>query len=260
MRIYDSLQSRPVAPVLESWLKQEIVESDSGPNKYLSGIPTETVPDLDYPILISHFYLPFDDEGNFLSQKVKSHQNRIINWLRAYKDVPALRKYDFFTAKIGFNSLMTISGSFRKQCMLMSSNEEEYMSMRHEQGPAGVDIGQQVGLELDGNIPELDDLDPEVRIDYIVDRSLKSTEIGIQFHRFLHECFYGKIQPEGQPLAEAGSKPVTAMLEAQKMFIRLVVAQMAVAASFRDNDPARIPFLHPMNISDNPGAIYPLAA
>ena len=134
------------------------------------------------------------------------------------------------------------------------------MRMRREQGPVGIDLGAQVAAELATSIPEIDSLDPETRIDYIVDRTLNDVNASVGLHRSLHDWAIKNRKPEGQPLAELDSEPVLAMLESQRLMVGLEVAQMAVAATFRDNDPRNIPFLHPMNISDNPGVIYPLAA
>ncbi len=246
MRIYETLGYSPVAQVLGNWLGEEIRESDSGPNKYLSNFQDS----------ISDFYLPFDDENNFHSQKTKSHYNRIIEWLKIYKKYPESRDNDYFTAKIGFNSLMRISGAWRQQCLLLAADGEEYSSLRYER-PTGLDIAKQVNSELARVIPELDSLDPEVRIDYITERSLSVNERDLSLKKSLNEWTIDNRQPSGVPIASFESEPIQTLLEVQRLYLGLEVSQIAVAASFREASVARVPFLHAMNISDNPGVLYP---
>lgn len=250
MTIYEVLGTRPVAPVISNWLQEEIIESDSGPNSYLS----------NFNSLVPQFFMPFDDDRNVMTQKSLSHQRRITDWLAGYKKYPDLRVDDFYTAKLSFNSLMRVSGAFRKQCMLMSANVQDYTKMRHEQGPAGIDIHETVKVELESAVPEVDDPDPEFRVDYLIERSLDTVTRDIELQRFLHDWAADKRLQPGEPLSSQGQEPVEAMLEVQDLYVGLAVVQMAVAATFRGNDPAKIPLLYPMNISDNPGVIYPFAA
>jgi len=240
--------SEQVSNTLNQWLTEEIVNSDEGRNAFLS----------DYQDRRNDLFKPFNDTSNFQAQKAKSHYNRLIQWVSPYKESD-FRTNDWFAARLTFACLMNISGSYRKQCFFEAADESDYLKRRYEQ-PVGIDTGEVVAGELDPDkLHTISAMGEDERLDYIIERSLRTNDESLDLHNLIHTWAAAHQKPEGS-LASAEDEPVIAMKEAQKLWTGLAAAHIVVAASFRDEDYARVPFLEPRSITDVAGVIYPLAA
>jgi hypothetical protein len=237
-----------VTDVLTQWLEQEIVNADEGRNAYLS----------DYEDRRNDLFKPFSEPSNFQAQKAKGHYDRFIQWVAPYKEAD-LRTSDWFAARITFACLMSVSGSYRKQCFFEAEDEGDYLRQRYE-SPIGIDIGSIVANELDPEkVANVGSMGEDERLDYIIERSLKTNDESLDLHSLIHTWAIDHKKPEGQ-LATPEDEPVVAMQEAQKLWTGLAAAHIVVAATLRDNDYARVPFLEPKSITDVTQVMYPLAA
>lgn len=240
--------SGPVTDVLSNWLRQEIVNADEGRNAYLS----------DYEDRRNDLFKPFSEPSNFQAQKAKGHYHRFIQWVTPYKEAN-LRDNDWFAARLTFACLMSVSGSYRKQCFFEAEDENDYHRRRYEQ-PVGIDVGSVVSDELDPvKVAAIAEMSEDERLDYIVERSLGANNESLGLHSLIHSWAIGHQKPSGQ-LASPEDEPIVAMQKAQRLWVGLATAHMAVTASLRDGDYSRVPFLEPKSITDVTEVIYPLAA
>lgn len=237
-----------VANVLSRWLTEEIANSDEGRNAYLS----------DYEDRRNDLLKPFSDPSNFQSQKAKGHYDRFIQWVTPYKESD-LRSNDWFAARLSFACLMSISGSYRKQCFFEAANKSDYLRRRYEQ-PVGIDVRAVVADELDPTkLHAVNAMDEDERLDYIIERSLRTNDESLDLHSFIHTWVIDHQKATGS-IASAEDEPVVAMKEAQRLWTGLAAAHIVVAASFRSEDYSRVPFLEPKSITDASEVTYPLAA
>lgn len=99
----------------------------------------------------------------------------------------------------------------------------------------------------------------EMRLDYIIERSIKTNDENLNLHSLIH-IWAASHQRASGSLAAAEDEPVIAMKEAQRLWAGLATTHIAIDASFRDEDYSRVPFLEAKSISDVTKVIYPLAA
>jgi hypothetical protein len=244
----ESGNSEQIADVMSQWLSEEIINSDGGRNSILS----------DYEDRRNDLFKSFDDQSNFQAQKAIGHYNRFIQWVTPYKE-NGLKSDDWFTARLSFACLISASGSYRKQCFFESADESDYLRRRYGQ-PAGLDIHSVVEDELSpAKLQTINSMDESERIDYIVERSLRINDENLDLHSLIHDWAISHKKTAGS-LASAEDVPVLAMKEAQRLWIGLAAAHVVIAASFRDSDYSRVPFLEPKSITDVTEIIYPLAS
>ena len=237
-----------VATVLSQWLSDEISNSDEGRNSYLS----------DYEDRRNDLFKPFNDQTNFQAQKAKGHYDRLIQWVTLYKEND-LMSNDWFAAKLSFACMMSISGSYRKQCFFEAADKNDYLKRRYGQ-PTGTNVYGIVADELaPTKLQEVNAMNDEERLDYIVERSLRTNDQSLNLHSLIHNWAIGHPKVIGR-IASAEDEPVVAMKEAQKLWTGLAAAHIVIAASFRGEDYSRVPFLEPKSISDVGEVIYPFAA
>jgi hypothetical protein len=236
-----------ITQALTNWLEQEIINADTGRNAYLS----------DYQDRHDDLYKPFDDPTNLQALKTLGHHNRFVHWVRPYAEA-GFAEDDWFAARITFACLMNISGAYRTQCFLESSNEADYTRRRYEQ-PSGIDIGAVAADEL--RSPEtnaLSAMDPDIRLAHIIGRSLKTNDRALALHKTVQPWIIDN-HKAGSPLVTAQDMPVESMLQVQRLWTGLAVAHIVVAASIRDGDYQKVPFLEPKSITDVTNVQYPLA-
>lgn len=231
------------------WLTQEVIESDFGRNAYLS----------EFNKRRGDFYIPYDEDLNYMFQKAKSHHNRLVTWIRQYSE-DELWRDDWHTAKLTFAPLMQISGSYRKQCYLEADGPQDYLRRRLLAGPTGINVHSAVAEEIeDPTTVAMISTDPADRLARITERTLDVNDQNVVLQRAIHEWAAQRILPSDGPIASPDDEPVVAMIKSQKLLTGLLVAHIAVAASFRDFNYAKVPFLEPKSISDVSKVIYPLA-
>ena len=224
-----------VATAISGWLQAEVRHADSGTNAFLS----------NYPLERHCLSLAFDDENNLMTQKTRSHYQRRIQWVDPASN-EGLWDNDWATGRVLFTSLMTLAGS--------------YVARRYEDVLRPAEILTIVRNELaKPETAELVEVEPEKRIAIITDMTLEANERNIAFHRALSEWVAGHPVDVGA-MATWEDQPVQDMLAAESMWAGITVAQMVVAASFRDDDYSRVPVLEPKSITDVSKVIYPLAA
>lgn len=237
-----------VADVLQQWLADEIVNSDGGRNAYLS----------EYQDRRNDLFKPFDDQTNNQAQKAKSHYSRFIQWVRPYKEFD-FRSDDWFAARLTFASMMNVSGSYRKQCFFESSDEADYLQRRYER-PVAIDVHSIIANELSpDSLQVVSEMDEDERLDHIIERSLRVNDESLHLHSSVHSWAM-KHRKDSGSIATAEDEPVAAMKQAQTLWAGLAAAHIVVAASFRDGDLARVPFLEPKSITDVTEVNYPFAA
>lgn len=230
-----------LALVLGNWLNDEAIGADNGRNAYLS----------EFEKRKADFEKPFEDPSNTNAQKVKSHYNRLRVWVSDYAEHDLVHS-DQATARLIFCSLMFVAGSYREQCLLESDSYEQYMIKRHESGPLGIDLNAVVHDELtaQSNLST----DPTSRLDHILTRTVATNEESLDIHKQLHAS------PDHITIGAVDcTPPVEAVVHTQRLWASLTVAQIAVAASFRGGDYARVPFFEPKSITDQIALQYPLS-
>lgn len=243
----NSPDPRNIANALNWWLSEEIRDADTGRNAFLS----------DFEPRKADFYLPFDDDRNYSTQKTRGHHTRLIDWVTHYGD---FLTDDWYTGRLLFAPLMEIAGGWRMQCFFEATDAVDYWHRRHELGPSGIDMQAVTAAELGSpRTSLLVELDPEERIAHITTRTLETNDESLKLHQSVYAWAAAHPSTEG-PMASPDDEPVMAMREVQTVWAGLLVAHIAVAASFRDGNYARVPFLEPKNITDVTKVIYPLRA
>lgn len=225
-----------VTEVLQTWLQQEIEESDRSRNAVLS----------DFELRKEDFQKDFDDPTNLNAAKVKGHYGRLRLWAPSYA---GQFDNDFASARLTFCSLMTISGSFREYCFLNAPSAEAYVAMRHQQGPTSVDVRASVEDEFRAatSAPK----EHSVRIEDLIDRTMTVNESNLRMHKLVHSA----------PLAKDNRDLYSVLMQrSQSLWLGLAAAQIMVAAELRDNDYERVPFFEPKSITDQTQLLYPFAS
>jgi hypothetical protein len=225
------------------WLTEEIANSDSGRNAYLS----------DYGPQRADLFKPIEDPTNYQFQKAKSHHNRINSWVTAYAD-PKLRQDDDFTAKIIFGCLMNVSGAWRKQCYLESEDMKDYQA-RRQGAPAGVNIGNFVMQELDPS--STDSYISDEDFDALIRRTRMVKSISLYHHKGAHRVVRGIPSDTEGAITSKNRAPVRNMEAVQRLWLGLAASHVVAAASVRDGDISKVPLLEPRSITDTTGLIYP---
>ncbi len=231
-----------ISGVLTNWLQTEIEESDDSRNTYLS----------DFLLRKADFSKRFDDPTNANTQKAKSHYSQLRLWADQYVEFDSVSD-DRSTARLIFRSLMSISGGYRKQCMMESETTDEYFYRRHNEGPTGVDVVgiTRAELEKTDSLPN----DRQARIHNMIGRTHSVNETNLAIQRYIHAT------PRDQGVSQyADMSPVEAVQLTQQLWTGLAVGQIIVAASFRDGDYGQVPFFEPKSITDQTRLIYPFAS
>lgn len=234
-----------ISSVIEWWLGQEVVNSDSGRNAYLS----------EYQSRRSDFMKPFDNPENVAANKTRSHYDRFTPWVEPYGE-PVFRDNDWFTARIIFASLMHVAGAYRNQCIIEAADSEDYKKKRYDL-PVGVDIPSIIKAEIDSLVQESSaSQDTDKILKRVIDRSLQTNEAVLLLHEQMHD-WTASHDVVGW-LSDPTYNPAEVMKDVQKMWLGLTVAHIAVAANLRGGDYSKVPFLEPKSISDVSEVIYPI--
>jgi hypothetical protein len=237
-----------VATAISDWLQSEVRHADSGTNAFLS----------NYPLERRCLSMAFDDENNLMTQKARSHYRRRIQWVDPASN-EGLWENDWMTGRVLFASLMTLAGCYRTQDYLEAADAEDYVARRYEEVLRPAEILSAVRNELaKPETIELVEAAPNKRIAIVTDMTLEANERNIAYHRALSEWVASHPVDVGA-MAAWEDQPVQDMLAAESMWTGTTVAQMVVAASFRDDDYSRVPVLEPKSITDVSKVIYPLA-
>ncbi len=229
-----------VTQVINDWLAAEIVNADAidSRNAVLSDfIPRKT--ELD---------LPAKSGSNTMYLKQEHHYDRLRIFAAEYLNNNQVNQ-DYETARLIFCSLMTLSGGFRKQCYIASETEAEYRQLRAAK-PIGIDLRAVVAKECDKDT--ITPLDPQDRLEGLISRTLTVFEISLALHESIHPRWVNDRNPTKAWRLEA-------MQRAQQQAAGLTVAQIMVAASYRDGDYTSVPFFEPKSISDQEQLLYPFA-
>jgi hypothetical protein len=236
-----------ITGVFTAWLVQEISNANRGRNALLS----------NYEERRRDLAKSFDDQSNVPAHKAKSHHDRFISWITAYKE-PGLKNSDPLTARLIFACLMNISGGYRTQCLLEAVDAAGY-TRRREQQPVGVDMLTVVAEELTlDKLAAVASMSEDERLDAIIGRSLAANTTALDLYKSI---YLPATRPEeSKDNWTPGSDSQTiATKKIQTMWTGLAAAHVVVAASFRNDKYAAVPFLEPMSITDTQGCIYPLS-
>jgi hypothetical protein len=227
-----------ITSVLLDWLQQEVKDSDEGRNASLSEFEARK-PDFDKP---------FNDTDNMNTGKLAGHYDRLRAWAPQYLEL-AQEHDDYATARLVFCSLMFISGNYRTQCMLEATSGEEYRRLRHNKNPVGIDLLSVTETELI-NKSTLNP-DPSARLNGLVERTIDVNESNLT-----NAIANLSLEPDQPPVPEPTRIESVRCL--QEKWAGLAIAQIMVAAGFRDGDFSLVPFFEPKSITDQKHLQYPL--
>ena len=230
-----------IAGVINDWLRQEVVRSDTDRNAALG----------DFAARQADFSKPFTDPTNINALKVKSHHDRLKLWGAQYAAGGGAYD-DWTTARLTSASLKFISGGYREQCLLENQKAEDYRRQRYQSGPTSVNVA---GLATD----ELAyayalRVGQALRVRNIVDRTLAANETNLAVHDFIHA---DGAQQEGGRYSDLTA--IEAVRFTQGLWTSLAVAQIMVAASVRGYDYTKVPLLEPASLSGAARVQYPFA-
>jgi hypothetical protein len=242
-----------IADAIENWLKAEVVSSGID-NTYLD----------DYTDAVEWLKLGFEHPDNFSAQKHKSHvENRMPIWWQAFElTQPGDQQFDEQSAKITFNALMQISGTYRNQAFLQAANPEDYLQRRMK--GTGLSSLQNVvsdrlathflaetwNEEADFTAANIDFAVLEQRMDRVCQKTGEY---------ILTMC--SRVEA-GKDLGLEHSKSVNEMIDAQYSWLAFAVDCVTYFAKTRGGNLQAVPFLEPKSIAATPPptVIYPLVS
>ncbi|MDB5169426.1 MAG: hypothetical protein JWO41_782 [Candidatus Saccharibacteria bacterium] len=229
-----------ITGVLTDWLRAEIVEADTGRNAPLSKHEQRR----------AELFKPVNDPLNQHASKLHGHHRR-IKLLMEQMDLATIMQTEDSTAKLSFYSMMFISGNYRSQCMIEAETEDEYKELRYSR-PVGIDLAEVVVKTL-GQKSSIVLEDPDARLAKLSGQINRVNYLNKAMHEDVHAALAGSEVRQ----IDAHLTPSEVFQNAQQMWASLAVAEIMVAASFRDDDFALVPFYQPASITDQTELIYP---
>jgi hypothetical protein len=233
--------SEVVSEALYGWLDAEVKSSGQDLNSYLD----------DHTHAIDGLKSGWEHPDNSTAQKFISHMDRFPIWWEAFAYNP---DDDYQAARIMFNGLMQVSGTFRDQCYLQASNNDNYLNSRAD--AVGVNIYRLVEERLKTLLPSPGDFtNADIDIEKLNEQRTKISDIGEFAIRRI--CIRANM---GYDLEEEDSISVKYMELAQRRWLEFAVDCVAMYAKTRSGNLSAVPFLEPKSISAKPApkVIYPL--
>lgn len=236
-----------IAAGLESWFFEEARTSGNSRNNYLD----------DLERAHTNFRSTVDDPTNTSANKSFGHLSRPtgIWWQGFASDLSD----DFLTARQIFASQMLASGAYREQIQLQSTSQEDYFQRKLTGIPMGVDVldvvTQRLVTRLSSPPHAIDLSKASMALDELYDTASEAVLLGVEKTELLASEGRHYIGHEDSPLVDK-------LKEAQMAWIGLAVDHIIFATQQRDGELAKVPFLHPISISDQPEdpLLYPFAA
>lgn len=232
------------ADVFTGWLADEVVSSSEGHNKALD----------NYKAAIRGLKGGWEHAENFSRIKHESHiDNRMPLWWEQYVQEP---ENDLLSAKILFNALMQISGTYRAQCYMQAQDTGEYLELRRER-PHDINMDQAVTGQMRIWLPPGGNFSTaSISLEELDERRLKVSRAGgiaLKSVSSWAKQGYGSF-------GEIDSASVRKLREAQFDWATFATDCVVMAAKTRNGDLRAVPFWEPKSISEEPEVIYPLAA
>jgi hypothetical protein len=230
-----------VAGVVHDWLVAEVESSSGDRNQYLD----------DFSKWQQQIRLGYDDDRNWTSNKNRAHLDRLPIWWQAYELDPL---HDEASAKITFAGLIFISGAYRNQSYFQAQDADDYQARRAH--GVGIDLESAVSTRLNTHLPRTGSFKTaNITLETLDERRKQAAVIGEQTIKTVCARAY-----YGYDLGQENSRSVNEMKQDQYAWATFVTDAVTLAAKLRGGDLDAVPFLHPVNISDNPGVIYPFAS
>lgn len=247
-----------ISAVIEDWLAAEVISSGTERNEVLD----------DYKKVLKTIDKGYGDDSNWIYNKHNSHVYvRMPIWWEAFLNTdPTDPTYDEWSAKIAFNALMQMSGTYRNQCYLQAAdpeiNPDDYINRRRSK-PIGFNPINAVNDRLATHFlaetwsEEANFSKANIDIRKLDQKRQKTIRRG-------NESITTMLRrvADGKDLHQEKSKSVNEMLDAQYNWLTFVVDCVTFAAKVRDGELAAVPLLEPKSISaiPPPEVIYPFAA
>ncbi|MDB5170936.1 MAG: hypothetical protein JWO35_630 [Candidatus Saccharibacteria bacterium] len=222
-----------ITSAFEQWLSAEVQNSYDDNNAVLN----------DYSLFQRSLALPYDDHRNVNAQKSVSHHGRFQSWTdELFVGHP---EEDAATGRQIFAVLMGLSGAFREQCFLLSSDNETYMRNRYGTGALGIHMGKAVVNRLTyhyGKQPVADDLNkPVISIDTLVSNTHDVNDTRLAFTKALYSQ---------EALTESRKNTCIArQIELRMRWVDLGVDYVLFAAQTHNGDLSKVPFYQPKSIT-----------
>lgn len=233
-------QVEVVSDAISDWLIAEVVSSGGDRNQYLD----------DYTQWRKQIKLGYDDPLNWTGAKNRAHLDRLPIWWEGYELDPS---NDFACARISFASLMFVSGAYRNQSHFQAQNADDYQARRAL--GIGIDLESAVSTRLHTHLPTTGNFaNAKITMEALGERRKQSEKIGELTVKAI--CAHAAI---GSDVGARDSRSVNEMKQDQYAWVTFLTDCITLAAKQRKGELASVPFLHPINISDNPGVMYPFA-
>jgi|GEM_PF-5312164 len=242
--IENSPEVSQISDALTAWFDGEIKSSMASRNAILDNFATW------------HQWLkmPLTNPSNGNYRRPSGHTDR----LRVFTDQGFVRRPwdDQVFARQIFCAQMFVSGLFRNECMLLSSNQEEYLKRRGGTNPVGISIAQVVGNRLRqlkdaGKNPAFQlTTKPTITFGDLAERTHFMNNRMPRVLQLLHTYGADEVSREQSPT-------VTMLRETQKDWISLATDYILYAAQTREGGLADVPFWEPKSISEDPQIYYP---
>jgi hypothetical protein len=229
-----------ISGAFNQWLAGEVESSNSDRNDYLD----------NFQEWRSQIRLGYANHGNWTAEKNRAHLNRLPIWWQGFEMDPS---NDEQSAKILFAGLMFVSGAYRNQCYFQAESAEDYESRRR--AAVGINIENAISTRLNTHLPSTGNFaNARISVEDLNQRRIASEKIGETAVKAI--CARGQI---GYDFGQERSRSVVEMANAQYNWLTFSVDCVTLAAKIRKGELEAVPFLHPINITDNPGVYYPLA-
>lgn len=231
--------AEPITRVLHDWLAAEVASSSD---------PSDVNAPLDnYEDAIKGLQGGFDPGTNFTWDKHEGHMMRLpLDFNLLAGSSPQKNEFDKVAAKVKFDALMEVSGTFRNQCYVEAQNQEDYMARRRR--VIGISIGNIVTNRLIGLVPMKGGLaEARISIEGLsreVDYSIKAGTDSIK--KLISIVMMGQDRQRG----------MEEMAKGQYVWLRLAVDSLILIAKLKNGDLSKVPFLEPRSIGEQSGKLW----
>jgi hypothetical protein len=160
----------PVSDVIYDWLAAEVASSSD---------PTDVNAPLDdYKKAVEGLEGGFDHKSNVTWKKHSGHSDRLIaDFNNLASSSPQEKYFDKFAAKLEFDDLIEVSGTYRNQCYAEASSQEDYLRRRRQ--VIGISIKNVVKNCLTDLIPMNGDFtDARISIEGLAKRKDETIQAG----------------------------------------------------------------------------------
>lgn len=228
-----------ISAVIYDWLTAEFVSSSD---------PADVNAPLDnYQAAREGLAGGFDHKTNFTWGKHNGHMARLdIDFEALASAEPKDAGFDKFAAKLVFDALMEISGTYRNQCYAEAESQEDYMERRRQ--IIGISIGETVRNRLIDLVP-MDGGFAEARISIgtIGKEKDETIDAGTRSIKELVRIMTDQEDP---------ARGAQEMFKAQYVWLKLAVDSLILITKCKDGELAGVPFLEPRSIGEQSGKVW----